>query len=341
MISRRRLGAFLAGMLLCGLTAVACRPHPAPAPAPGFYFWSTNFNFSDADARLADSTGFRALYLRLFDVDWDYNAGEATPRGRLSLPDTLPDLAAFDVTPVVFIVNRVFREEAAPAELAQKVTGAINRATAKYPALAAAHRWQIDCDWTPGTRDAYFAFLRYLRQLHPERLLSVTVRLHQYRERANNGIPPAQEGLLMCYNFAPVGEAATDNAIFDPALLRGYLKAPPYPLPLNAALPTFEWGAAFRTGRFLGLTPVPDLLGTTPVGKNRFLLTADTTVAGKFLRAGDVIRYDGPQTAGNLRGAAALLRERPEINDLLFFDHQPELWRRYGVESLIDEFYRP
>lgn len=73
----------------------------------------------------------------------------------------------------------------------------------------------MDCDWTPATKDRYFNFLREVKRQQPTVLLSVAVRLHQYRDRTSSGIPPADRGLLMCYNMAPVQERAPANAIYD------------------------------------------------------------------------------------------------------------------------------
>lgn len=306
---------------------------------PGFYYWKTSWDFDDVAARTATETGFQSVYLRLFDVDWDYNNSVARPRGEISLPDSLTSLANFDATPVVFIVNRVFREERDPASLADRIASLIQKYTDRHPALLSSGSYQIDCDWTPETRDAYFVFLRRFSALHPQQTLSVTVRLHQYRERIKNGIPPVGQGLLMCYNFAPVTRQNTDNAIFDLPLLKGYLKSPAYPLPLNAALPSFEWGAAFRGDRFLGLTDSPASLPASPAGNNLFMVEKDTVSRGLFLRPGDLIRYDGPAGHDRLREAVGLLRSKQEIKDLLFFDFQPNLWQQYGVGELLKDYY--
>ena len=310
------------------------------SPNPGVYYWQTTWEFDAKDADLAKSIGLNQLYLRLFDLDWDYNRKETLPKGKIALPDSLRALNGLTLTPVVFIVNRVFREEANPEGLAEKVGEAIDRITENHPPLASAPRWQIDCDWTPGTRDAYFSFLRKLQSLHPTKTLSVTVRLHQYRDRTTNGIPPVTEGLLMCYNMEPVSKRQIKNAIYNLSLMSGYLKAPPYPLPLDAALPLFEWGAAFREDQFLGITAPPASMNTESMGNNQFLLLRDTTSGGRFLRAGDEIRYDGPESKENLYRGIQLLRQKPEIRDLLFFDWQPDLMDKFGTKSLTEDFYK-
>lgn len=168
----------------------------------------------------------------------------------------------------------------------------------------------------------------------------MTIRLHQYREREDNGVPPVSEGLLMCYNMEPVVKPETQNAIYREDLLRGYLKAPPYPIPLDAALPVFAWGTAFRDNLFLGIVPPP---AASPgflqsVGDNRFLVLKDTTLLETFVRPGDDIRYDGASEAALLT-AAELLRGRNEIRDILLFDWQADVLGKWPVEDLWEIFY--
>lgn len=331
-----RLPFFLLLFLVTACVAEA----PAP-PAPGIYYWRTDWSLgADAGAKLG-TVGMRQLYLRLFDVDYDFNQAKARPRGPLQLPDTARLPSDMPVTPVVFIVERVFRQAIDVTDLARRINRTIGGLATGHPALEQATRWQIDCDWTPGSRDRYFAFLTALQALRPDLTISVTIRLHQYRERVDNGIPPVPEGLLMCYNMEPVQQARVDNAIYREALLRGYLDAPPYPLVLDAALPLFSWGAAFRGDRFLGITPTPDQQHSVlqPLSENRFLLRRDTTLGNVFLRAGDLLRYDGPGGEAGLIRAATLLRQQPELRDLHFFDWQPGRLDSYALTPILKAFY--
>jgi hypothetical protein len=329
--------------LFIGLLA-GCRAPEPETPAgrgPGIYYWKTSWQMTPAGQAALRHAGVHQLFLRFFDVDWDFNLAEARPRGMLQLPDSLILDSALSVTPVVFIVERVFRQDVDVAELADRVGRTVTGLSAKHPALARATRWQIDCDWMPTSRDRYFAFLEALQSRHPGLKVSVTVRLHQYRERTENGVPPAAEGLLMCYNMEPVQSAGTANAIYREDLLRGYLKAPPYPIPLDAGLPIFEWGAAFRGERFLGITPPPDSTNTVflPVSATHFLLRRDTTLGETFLRAGDLVRYDGPENTRTLVAAARLLRARPEVRDLVYFDWDEKQLGKFKITESFDTFY--
>jgi len=327
---------------LCLLTVlVSCVfPDSSGEASPGIYYWKTTWQLNPEQQAELRAAGARQLFVRFFDVDWDFNQGQAQPKGVLQLPDSLTIDENLAVTPVVYIVERVFRQAVDPEELAQRIGRTIEGMSAGHAALRAATRWQIDCDWTPVSRDRYFAFLRALRRQYPGKIVNVTIRLHQYRERKKNGVPPVSEGLLMCYNMEPVVKPETQNAIYREDLLRGYLKAPLYPIPLDAALPVFAWGTAFRDNLFLGIVPSPAALPgfLDSVGDNRYLVLKDTTLLETFVRPGDDIRYDGA-TAGALLTAAQLLHERNEIRDLLFFDWKTDVLEKWPVEEVWKAFY--
>lgn len=322
--------------ILLLLTVVGCGEPPAHTPAgPGIYYWKTTWELTAENQADLRAAGARQLFVRLFDVDWDFNQESPRPKGLLQLPDSLAVDSGLALTPVVFIVERVFRQAVDVEDLAQRVGRTITGMSAGHAALRAATRWQIDCDWTPVSRDRYFAFLLALQRQHPDLTLNVTVRLHQYRERVENGVPPVSEGLLMCYNMEPVDKAASTNAIYREDLLRGYLKAPPYPFPLDAGLPVFDWGAAFRDEQFLGIVPPPAAAPgfLEAMDDGHFLVLKDTTLLETFVRAGDEIRYDGAD-AEELLTAAALLRARPEIRDLLLFDWRADVLEKWPVEEV-------
>lgn len=205
------------------------------------------------------------------------------------------------------------------------------------------NQWQIDCDWTPSTQEAYFDFLKLLQEIAPAKTISATIRLHQYRDRQANGIPPVKKGLLMCYNMAPVHDINTKNAIFDLSLLSGYLKTEqPYPISLDAALPIFSWVAAFQQSEFVGIFNNFNPADYPPNDSSKgqiAILKADTTLQNKLLRAGDLIRFDGPKDQKVLADAVHLLRQKSEIEQLHFFDWQPQSFQQFQIKTLISSFY--
>ncbi len=320
-------------LLLYLLLLLACQPaQPAPE-GDGIYYWRTTFELDTTAQRQLVERGISNVYLRLFDLD--RRGGTTAPRGALDLPDSLPRVGELTFTPVVFITERVFRREEAPEKLAGRLAGAIDRFVAPHPALRNFQTIQIDYDWTPGTRDRYFRFLETLRTHLPGKEIVVTIRLHQYRERKNNGTPPADRGVLMAYNVAPAHDPKTRNAIYDRSLVAGYLSADAYPLPLDGALPLFRWSSAFRAGRFIGLTANTSAFSedyATPIGDGRWHeIQRDTAVGRRYLRPGDLLRQDGILRAEELKAAEKLLRKRANVRQIVYFDWQPDTEDRWPV----------
>jgi hypothetical protein len=283
----------LLGLLLIWIVG-SCRK--ADPPELCFYHWKGQLSFDAADSLEASRMGVSGLYVRFFDVDWDELHGGPVP---ISVVSGRAEDFCFQgpVVPVVFLTNTCFlrSDSAGCAALAQKVADGIRRLSAqRFGGRPTFREWQIDCDWTPKSRAQFFFFLEKLQSLSDGIPLTCTVRLHQYRDRAANGVPPVDRGLLMCYNVAEATDPGTPNAVFDPALIRGYLQAPPYPIGLDIALPIFSWGALFRDGRFVDLlSPLPrDPSLLSPEEGFWYRVRRDTVLQGQLLRKGDRLRAD-------------------------------------------------
>lgn len=279
-------------------------------------------------------TGAHKLYVKFFDVDWD--GQRPVPLAEVEI-DTA-GLSSLDVVPCVFITNRCMAQLPADAvnDLAERILRKTFELAAQRPSMRI-REFQADCDWTASTRERYFDLLRVLRQrLHERQIsLSVTVRLHQYRYPDQAGVPPADKGLLMCYNTGDVEDPAETNSILRPEILESYLRhARPYPLHLDAALPVFRWGVLFRQGRMIRLLHALEAehlndtarfhaLDDTPEriypvhleSAERFHapdntcyeVVRSTFLQGHYLYAGDRLRLEAP-TLQDLQQAAQMLR---------------------------------
>ncbi len=102
---------------------------------------------------------------------------------------------------------------------------------------------QIDCDWTAGTREDYFKFLKELKRVSGKEI-TCTLRLHQVKDKKNTGIPPVEKVYLMCYSTSSPLEKSDKNSILDVSTLRSYLsKLEDYPVKkIEVALPVYSWG---------------------------------------------------------------------------------------------------
>lgn len=237
------------------------------------YYWRTTLTLSQREAEWMASEGIGRVYLRLFDVVM--HDGTAQPNATLQFPaDTmamdsprdvpgvysvLPD--STEVVPTVFIMNDVMRSASTrPDSLAQRVGRRIVQMsrTRRF----AFSEVQMDCDWTQSTREAYFDFLRHLRQALPEGVrLSATIRLHQLSQPA----PPVDCGVLMVYNTGNYRDATTDhNPILDLRDVQPYMRhLRSYSLPLTAAYPNFGWQLLFAGQDFQGILYGVDLSDAT------------------------------------------------------------------------------
>ncbi len=295
--------------LLAALIA-ACRPDPAGQSATAFYHWQTHFAPDTTERQYLAELGVTKLYVKYFDVDWDAAREMPVPHAEVKMDTTR--LPAHSITPTVFITNRTLSQcgtEGAP-ELADRIARKII-ALGQPPVTEI----QIDCDWTASTREAYFQLLQRLRAAFPQPLtLSVTVRLHQLRYPQRTGVPPADRGMLMCYNVGELEAWAEENSILQAETVRPYLEeAPPYPLPLDVALPLFRWGVVFRDGQLvhlineLGPEQLTDGRRFVKLADNRYEVVKSTYLDSYYLYRGDRIRTESAQPEA-LEKTARLLR---------------------------------
>ncbi len=281
-------------------------------------------------------------------------------------------ISDYQVVPVVYLTNRVFQQDFNADTLAAKVYFKIENVLEQlsvFPSWGDSYEmaevqydklWelsdtiqkqfrernneiQIDCDWTPSTRERYFAFLEAMKKTHPGLEITCTVRLHQFRDREKAGIPPVPRATLMCYNFDSPSSYDTGDAIFDPKLAEGYLKNGDYPMPLEAALPLFSWGALFHESEFKGLAAglseqdVKDNPLFKPVENNRYQFTKDTVFQNSYMREGDLVRLD-EASPKDLQEFASRLGKIKAVKSISFFEWNPTKINAYHVKEIAEKF---
>ena len=264
------------------LLFTGCTSTPPP-PTYAFYHWQTELH---VPTQLL--TDYRAdrLYIKVFDVSWE--DGRAEPAAILQAGDSVP----VEAVPVIFLTNEVFQHPV--GTLARDVTDLLARSFS-YPFT----ELQLDCDWTAGTQAAYFSFLQQLREQLPGKVISCTVRLHQYRDRELQGIPPVDRAVLMAYNTGDLGSWETENSIVDVAAIDAYThNQPPYPLPLDLAVAVYDWAAVYRRGALAYLINEPDLVELADTGRFtlleplRYRVLQSTYYGGLYLYRNDLIRRE-------------------------------------------------
>ncbi|MCK6694250.1 MAG: hypothetical protein L6Q97_19375 [Thermoanaerobaculia bacterium] len=290
------------------LLLTSCRQTPRQT-SPAFYHWKTQLALTPAETACLDTLGCRKLYVKFIDLGKDpETGGNIRPYALLELKDTA-GLAGRAIVPCVFITNSVFQQISKQQieALTLKTANALSALSRQFPG-APFSEVQFDCDWTASTREAFFYFLKEIRNhLPPGTKISATIRLHQYKFPSQTGVPPADRGMLMLYNTGDIDRWEEENSIFQPEAARKYLDGAParYPLPLDLALPLFSWALIYRDDALWKIVPDPTpsefadtaRFKTAGGGQSiRFQIRKHTYLAGHYLRTGDLIRLERVDT---------------------------------------------
>lgn len=331
----KRCFPFLILLLLAGCHS------GAPEKQRSFYFWKSQFKLSSTEAAALQQLTSGPLYIKLFDIDWNEPSQLAMPVAQIRFQQAPP--AGRPIIPVIFITNETLLKINTTDSLAAKMARLAEQICSSN-GLKLADEVQIDCDWTATTKDLYFELLQNISKqpFLSNKKLSVTIRLHQLKFRQSTGIPPADKGLLMCYNMGNLADPEIKNSILDTEVLKEYSNyAEGYPLPLDAALPVFDWYVLFRDGKFKALLQGNSF--TQRPGKDSVIrFRKDTTVEGFPFESGDWLRYERPSVA-EIKKAAAMLaaRLRSENMTVVLYhldDHNLKIYPLHEMEAIFHSF---
>tara|TARA_B100001939_G_scaffold340677_2_gene349167 strand:- start:41479 stop:42579 length:1101 start_codon:yes stop_codon:yes gene_type:complete len=286
-----------------------------------FYHWQVRGSLPGLSELKA--YGVETLYVRFFDV-------VAAPEGPrpVGIRNSLDTDAR--VIPVIYITVAALKglDQEGIDALAENIWSLVRRMGGPVSEI------QLDCDWTPSTRIAYFSLLESLRKKakHTEQgpvTISSTIRLHQLKYFRSTGVPPADRGTLMIYNMGELSNPTETNSIFRTDLAASYLQGDwtlQYPIPLDIALPDFHWGVAFVHGSFHAL--IHDVTEKTMVdlpvehkGRN-FIFSEPVTLDGHRLPEGTEMRTEKVDSCARLEVLRILSRLLDSDNrTLIIFDY--------------------
>ncbi len=333
-----------------GLTA--CKSRDMERSSISFYFWRTQLALDSLERSYLKSLEVKKLYVRFFDVAWNPRQGKAQPLGILGFgTDTLPLREIREIVPTVFITHQTLLTlpDSLRADLAQNITQQISKVAENqrfrqiFPS-AKISEIQLDCDWTPSSRAAYFDLIALIKaRLDSTQRVSITLRLHQYRYPQKTGIPPAAAASLMCYNTGNLHDLSTQNSILDTETVDAYLVSKqPYPIALNYAVPIFSWGVLIRSGRVMNL--LSDMHAHDVSSANfqelkdkpqHFRVLKSHYFKGVYLYKNDLIRYEAIDNE-TLHRLAALLRQgiKGQPREWIFYHLNHADLEKFSVESL-------
>ena len=307
-----------------------------------FYYWKANVQAGDVERDYFNRLGSRRLYLRLFDID--INDGKAIPLGKIKpfrANDTFAGFNHIEYVPVVFITNRTFEQFQDKENiqlLATQILTLISE-TSRYNKIGEYKEIKIDCDWTAGTKNAYFSFLNAMSE-QSEMDVTCTLRLHQIKDKADTGIPPVKKGYLMCYATSEPTENMNRNSILDIALLKGYTKnINDYPLQFDIALPLYSWGIIknhLGEIRLMNGLTADDLQPPAykQTGENSFEVMEDCFLQGMYINSGFTIKIE-EITPALLKEAKEYLDEKVKSGyDVVYFHLSKGFLSRFSENDL-------
>ncbi|MEN9335674.1 MAG: hypothetical protein RLZZ500_661, partial [Bacteroidota bacterium] len=198
---------------------------------------------------------------------------------------------------------------------------------------------QIDCDWTMKSKENYFYFLTQLKKLSKKKI-SCTLRLYPYKYRTKMGIPPVDRATLMCYNLIQPLVDKKRNSILDINELEAYLTVDKvYPIPLDVALPVFDWAFHYQYDQFKGFTHLSKkTLKKIAIPKNDLWweIQKDTTIADVYYRIGDKIKLEDV-SQDKLFSTIKLLKSNvkfPKETTVTLFDLDSTIVHEYSIPTL-------
>ena len=260
-----------------------------------FYYWKTHLKLDQEEKKALDQASVPYLYTRFFDID--KAGGKFQPVAVITRDNSFS--TDKQIVPAVFITNQSMYHISAEdiRFLAKNVHDLVQKKAAEYH-LKINNEIQIDCDWTAGTRDDYFKFLKELKKVSGKEI-TCTLRLHQVKDKNETGIPPVEKVYLMCYSTSSPLEKSTKNSILDVTVLKSYLsKLEDYPIKkMEVALPIYSWGIVtnhLEKHKLINALSKKDLEnpGFKRISDNEVEIIKDGFYFGSFLSKGFRIRVE-------------------------------------------------
>ncbi len=331
-------------MLLACCFLLSCS-HKAEHVERAFYYWKSGYNYStEKETQLLRNLEVQKLYVKFFEVEKNDVMGNI-PVAKTSF--SIYDIDSLSLVPTVYIRNEVFKNctHGSLDTLADNVNFLINKYCGNYTfsRLKKPLEYQMDCDWTPSTKDNYFYFLKKIKQIS-EKQISCTLRLYPYKYPDKMGVPPVDKAILMCYNLINPLEDHSRNSIFDIDEFSAYLKTKDdYPLHLDIALPVYSWIQVYQNNHFTKVLytntkAIKSIL--KPDKPLWYNVERDTVINDFYLRRGDKVKVE-EVTTETLQKAIEQIKKHVALDKNItvsLFHLDEQQLSRYSNEELKD-FY--
>ncbi|MCZ8143767.1 hypothetical protein [Flavobacterium sp.] len=311
-----------------------------------FYYWKSSEDNYDSDVYLMDTLKVEKLYFKVFEVKRDATLGNI-PISKTNFYSNYwatqsEPKKKIEFIPTIFIRNDVFIKSSRSEidTLVSNVYYLSNKyMKEKFTEYHLNKEIQIDCDWTLKSKSNYFYFLEQLRKVSKKKV-SCTLRLYPYKYQTKMGIPPVDRVTLMCYNLLQPFEDKKRNSILDIDELEAYLTVEKaYPVPLDVALPVFNWAFHYQYDQFRGFTHLSKkTLKSIATQKSELWweIQKDTTISEVYYRIGDKIKMEDV-TQDKLFSTINLLKSKvkfPKETTVTFFDLDSTIVHEYSIPTL-------
>lgn len=307
-----------------------------------FYYWKTVFNLAPKEQATLQRLGVQNLYVKFFDVDWNETLQTAEPVAKSIFEQKQP--TQISITPVIFITQEPLQklDTIGLGKLSANISSLLSSVSSNNH-LNLSAEVQLDCDWTAKTKDAYFYLINHLKKqpFFQKKTVSATIRLHQLKFITQNGVPPVNKGLLMCYNVSSLRQPQTKNSIIDENELKKYIRnLENYPLLLDVALPIFDWYVLFEGNYYKGL--LRDFTFKPNTENDRIEFNSDTTINGYSFKAGQWLRHEKSE-APEVKKCAGRISKKlrtKELTVILYHLDQTNLskYNQNELESFYNSF---
>lgn len=306
-----------------------------------FYHWKSNYQMDNDVRNYMRGLNCQKIYLHLFDV---VKEGEISrPINIFKVTDSLKNDSSIHFVPVIFITNEVFSNTDTA-----KINGLTHRLKYFTDNMIrhsninknTIDEIQFDCDWTPSTKENYFTFLKYVKNLYPDVKISSTIRLHQIKDMKETGIPPVDKGYLMCYATSNANDGMDSNSILNIDLLKNYTEnLNDYPIDLDYALPLFSWGIVSNKKSQIklinGLTHNDlDSVKFKRISENRYKVCEDCFINGLYINKGYTIEIE-QITPTLLRNTIEYLDNKIQKDyNIVYYHLSKGFLNRYTIDEL-------
>lgn len=316
-----------------------------------FYHWKTTYSIAEPEQELLKKANSEKLYLRFFDLIYDHREGQVLPTATLQIAEN-DSISSLRIIPVIYITNEVFEKVKNPLEInaiADQTLKKIYRLKSKHFPNVEMPEIQIDCDWTIGTKDAYFSFLEDLQQSEilsqfgeDSIRFSATIRLHQVKFPEKTGIPPVDRGTIMFYNVGDLRSTDETNSILNIEKTASYLgRLKDYPLEYNVALPIFGWGVLYRDDQLTGIISDLDkekLAGNFVQNKedNWYTATSDAYIGGNFVYKGDKLRMENVSLLDLKKLGKTISKAAGRDHSVVLYHINSETLQKTDIDELLE-----